>query len=1231
MLNHQLEVAMTPARRRTASWLLGGLLSVAALALAGACSSGAAPSAGEETHVRVFTNGNFATGAPGAAPPAPWGVTDDLNPGITLQTPQTLAGLDLTPTIAGHAAPVPLTVILNSAAGPQTQTDGLLGATGSLRWPRYGNTCAIVNQAGKNQNANSLSQTMIVVAGDVDPADGQVHVRLVVAPVLENPAHPANEQPYFYIQLTNITRGNAVLYTNFNFSNQSGVPWIVDNTNGTTYDYTDWQVVDIAPGSPAINQGDTVRLDVIASGCSLGGHEGEIYVGYVGSTLPGIYLSGTGPSQANPGTYNITYKNGSAGAETGVVIDFTTPPGTTFQSFTPPVGATCVAPAVGTAGTIVCTFTGPVPASGTGGFTVTVKITPGAACTTTANCNTAAGQVCDTDAGVCVEGQTGVACTTTANCGAGQTCDVGAGLCTYGEIIAGTYQISSTQETPILGSKITTLVGCTLDSQCPTGDWCDESADACKPTLGNGTAVPSDPPHTGPALNGTCTAAAGALVCTSGVCATTNNECGYSNSEGPCTVGNETVICQSDVCDATDNKCGYANGDGPCTVTNGPTVCRSATCSVSGTCEPVGGCNVDADCATGKWCDESTHTCTLDLTNGAPVPTDPAHTTPTLDGICTAAAGTLVCVSGVCDTKDNDCGYANSDGPCTATNGATVCRSAVCDPDGDCGYKNGDGPCTTTNAGTVCRSGACSTDGNCEPPGGCEVDADCATGNWCDETTETCTPTLANGVAVPTDGPHTNPTLNGTCTAAAGALVCTSGVCDATDNECGYANGDGPCTTTDGPTDCRSGVCSATAGVCIPATGGCVVDADCSATQYCDTPTFTCVTKVPNGQAVPTVAGHSPTLNGACTAAAGTAACASGVCDTKDNECGYANGDGPCTATDGATDCRSGACSTSGTCEPSGGCNVDADCAGGKWCNETMHACVPQLANGTPVPTDTNHTSPTLNGTCTAAAGALVCSSGVCDVHDNECGYADGDGPCTAADGATDCRSTLCATSGSQAGLCVACLTSSQCSGATPTCGASGTCVECATSSQCPSDAPNCSAAGMCTTTCMTDANCPTSDWCDITSGSSGLCTPKIANGKPLPTTPTSVATCTAAVGKRVCVSGVCDTKDNDCGPAPDAGTPDAGTSDASMPDAAIGLLPLGATCTLSPECQSQDCVGGICSEIVSSGSGVFCAVRTVGSTSGEPRESWGAFGFMVGLAGLGVGRRRRSRTAKAP
>ncbi len=120
---------------------------------------------------------------------------------------------------------------------------------------------------------------------------------------------------------------------------------------------------------------------------------------------------------------------------------------------------------------------------------------------------------------------------------------------------------------------------------------------------------------------------------------------------------------------------------------------------------------------------------------------------------------------------------------------------------------------------------------------------------------------------------------------------------------------------------------------------GCNSDAQCASTQFCNTQAATCVTKIANGSPIPTVTGHTPPLNGTCTAAAGTAVCTSAICDVIDNDCGLANGDGPCTAATGPTVCRSLACSVNGKCEPSGGCNVDGDCSATQTCDVATHGC----------------------------------------------------------------------------------------------------------------------------------------------------------------------------------------------------------------------------------------------------------------------------------------------------
>jgi len=672
----------------------------------------------------LFANGSFETGAAGAAPPS-WTVSTFLNPGVTYP-PAQRADLNLSP---GGTA---FTTILSTGAGAESQVDPTLGATASLRWPKYGNQVAITNRLGKNKNVNALAQTMTISAADIDGVDGKPHVRFVVAPVLQNPAHTPEEQPYYWVELTNLTTG-ATVYRDYNASAQPGIPWKT-NADGTVY-YTDWQLVDITskPGA-TISMGDQVQLEVIAAGCSLGGHWGQVYVDGVGSTIPGLFVSGSGPASVAAGgnlTYTLTYTNGGSSPLSGVVVELNTPPGATFASLAA-AGLTCTAPAVGAAGTVTCAVPGSVAAGASGSFTITVKVDAGAA---------------------------------------------------YGStVVEGNFDTYATGVSPLLGNKILTTVGCSADAQCGAGNWCSISTITCQPTLANGVAVPSDPPHAAPTLNGVCGAGVGALVCTSAVC------------------------------DAADSKCGYGVGAGPCTTGNAGTVCRSGACSASGTCMPAGGCNVDVDCSGGQWCAEATHTCTAKIANGGSLPTDPPHTAPTLDGSCGSAAASLVCASAVCDAADSKCGYGTGAGPCTAGTAATVCRSA-----------------------------ACSISGTCIPAGGCAVDGDCATATqWCNISTATCTAKIPNGGGMPTDAGHgAAPTLNGKCSAPAATLVCQAAICDSGDDKCGLANG----TVCASNAQCRNEVCFSEDGKCGKPVGqACSAAAecrsnDCSAAGVCDADT----------------------------------------------------------------------------------------------------------------------------------------------------------------------------------------------------------------------------------------------------------------------------------------------------------------------------------------------------------------------------------------------------------
>src|SRR5262249_33103786 len=154
--------------------------------------------------------------------------------------------------------------------------------------------------------------------------------------------------------------------------------------------------------------------------------------------------------------------------------------------------------------------------------------------------------------------------------------------------------------------------------------------------------------------------------------------------------------------------------------------------------------------------------------------------------------------------------------------------------------------------------------------------------------------------------------------------VCVSGICDTTNNQCGYANGNGPCTTD---VQCQTGHCVASGGVCEP----CATSADCSApTPICDTSKHECVQ---------------------CAAADSTACTGdSPLCDPSTGPCVPCNGDAGSGA---AHQCPTGTpvCTSSGACIA---CKSNADCSGpghaGPRCDTASGACVVGCAKDSDCP-----------------------------------------------------------------------------------------------------------------------------------------------------------------------------------------------------------------------------------------------------------------------------------------
>ncbi|HZH04211.1 MAG TPA: hypothetical protein VEY30_10520, partial [Myxococcaceae bacterium] len=314
---------------------------------------------------QLGSNGGFETGSL-----TPWTLSLYLNQAGVIVPPQSFSDLRLS-----SGTGVEKTYLRN--APTESAIPAGLDSGDSLRYPRYGNWAVVVNELGASYNANAISQTMTVGPQDIDPADGLIHVRFSVAPILQSGGHAPTHQPFFWIAVRNVST-TQTLFTKWNYAGEPGVPWQTSSGTGSVY-FTDWQAFDIAPGSGGIGVGDEIEVTILAAGCSQGGHWGHVYVDGMSSFLPGLSVTARAPQRANAGstiTYSYQWRNGGQTPTANTVVDIPLPAQTTFASLNAP-GLACTAPAAGDTGTVSCSLGTLVPAT-YGGFTMTVNVDAGA-------------------------------------------------------------------------------------------------------------------------------------------------------------------------------------------------------------------------------------------------------------------------------------------------------------------------------------------------------------------------------------------------------------------------------------------------------------------------------------------------------------------------------------------------------------------------------------------------------------------------------------------------------------------------------------------------------------------------------------------------------------------------------------------------------------------------------------------------------------------------------------
>jgi hypothetical protein len=201
---------------------------------------------------------------------------------------KTPGGTDLTNIVGG------------ASVTPRSQSDANTG--GVLTYPYNGHYSAVVNYQGADYNANEMTQQITTSSADVSPSDSKIHVYFVYAPVLQNPAHPPEEQPYMSIKLTDDTK-TTTLFDSFVWAGDNNPNWqFVDKGSYSEVDFMDWQVENLAYDATAVTPGDQITMDIIASGCDQSGHWGYVYVDDFGTNAPDVNVH----FDANGGTGSMS-------------------------------------------------------------------------------------------------------------------------------------------------------------------------------------------------------------------------------------------------------------------------------------------------------------------------------------------------------------------------------------------------------------------------------------------------------------------------------------------------------------------------------------------------------------------------------------------------------------------------------------------------------------------------------------------------------------------------------------------------------------------------------------------------------------------------------------------------------------------------------------------------------------------------------------------------------------
>ncbi len=205
----------------------------------------------------IYENGGFETNSFSS-----WQVSGGENFGLIGNEPFSGSSIAITGNVPGPAS------IASFGSDPRAP---------ALALPRIGSFTAKINDEASGFKVTTLTQADVITAADRDPQDNRFHLRFTFAPVLENPSHSPNQQPYFFVRVRNVT-DNLTLFEQFAYANQPGVSF--QNGSGD-WKFLPFQIVDALLPDSALNK--RIETYLVAADCAQGNHGGYAYLDGFGS------------------------------------------------------------------------------------------------------------------------------------------------------------------------------------------------------------------------------------------------------------------------------------------------------------------------------------------------------------------------------------------------------------------------------------------------------------------------------------------------------------------------------------------------------------------------------------------------------------------------------------------------------------------------------------------------------------------------------------------------------------------------------------------------------------------------------------------------------------------------------------------------------------------------------------------------------------------------------------